>query len=313
MRHHHAAKAAALTALTLALNLLLGCAPNEEPAHLALILSNAQGHYWENIVDGAQTAAQRMGVILDCYAPDEEEGIALESLPARAMEDGADAVIAATQGEEELLDALSQINIPILAVGTAFSQPQPVSTLLNDDAKMGENAARALASELGAGDQVLLLTDSAEFRESELREFTLRKDLEAQGVEVRGRLFSGDNMEWAYRQTLQQLYLWPDLDAVVAFSAQSSVGAALAAEYLDRDVAIVGTDIVPDLIECIEDGSVSATIVRNSFGMGYLGVEYAVDVLEGEEVPEVQTLSSVVVTRDNLFTPEIEKVVFPYE
>ena len=91
------------------------------------------------------------------------------------------------------------------------------------------------------------------------------------------------------------------------------MGAALAAEYLDRDVAIVGTDIVPDLIECIEDGSVSATIVRNSFGMGYLGVEYAVDVLEGEEVPEVQTLSSVVVTRDNLFTPEIEKVVFPYE
>ena len=130
---------------------------------------------------------------------------------------------------------------------------------------------------------------------------------------VRGRFFSGDNREWAYRQTLQQLYLWPDLDAIVAFSAKATVGAAQAAQYLDRDIPIVGTDIVTELIACIEDGSVDATIVRNSFGMGYLGVERAAGALRGEQIPEVQTLSSVAVTRDNLFTPEIEKIVFPYD
>ena len=80
-------------------------------------------------------------------------------------------------------------------------------------------------------------------------------------------------------------------------------------KYLRRDVAIVGTDVVTELIECIEDGTVSATIVRNSFGMGYLGVEYAAEALRGNAVPDERTLASV----DNLFTAEIEKIVFPYE
>ena len=132
------------------------------------------------------------------------------------------------------------------------------------------------------------------------------------GVTVQGRIFCGDNRDWAYRQTLQQLYLLPDLDAIVVFSAKATVGAAAAVKYLRRDVAIVGTDVVTELIECIEDGTVSATIVRNSFGMGYLGVEYAAEALRGNAVPDERTLASVVVTRDNLFTAEIEKIVFPY-
>ncbi len=88
------------------------------------------------------------------------------------------------------------------------------------------------------------------------------------------------------------------------------MGAAAAVKYLRRDVAIVGTDVVTELIECIEDGTVSATIVRNSFGMGYLGVEYAAEALRGNAVPDERTLASVVVTRDNLFTAEIEKLFF---
>ena len=239
MRHHRVAKALALTLLCLLL--VPGCEQGDEPVQVALILSGASGHYWENIVEGAEAA------------------------------------------------------------------------VLNDDAKMGQSAAQALAASLAEGDGVLLLADSAEYRETDLRETSLRENLAAKGVTVRGRLFSGDNREWAYRQTLQQLYLWPDLDAIVAFSAKATVGAAQAAQYLDRDIPIVGTDIVTELIACIEDGSVDATIVRNSFGMGYLGVERAAGALRGEQIPDVQTLSSVAVTRDNLFTPEIEKIVFPYD
>ena len=108
-------------------------------------------------------------------------------------------------------------------------------------------------------------------------------------------------------------HLWPELDAVVAFSAKATVGAALAVEYLGRDVIIVGTDIVPGLIACIEDGTVDATIVRNAFGMGYLGVERALEITSGTDYPPEQTLSAVAVTRDNLFTPEIEKIVFSFD
>ena len=311
MRHHHAAKALALTLLLCAL-LLLGCEARETRPRAALLLPEAEGHHWENLREGAEAAAERLNVELTCYAPDEEAGLDAEDLPALAQADGAQVLIAAGPGDRRWREALSTFVLPLVAVGLETEKAD--AAVHNDDAKMGRSAAQALAAHLEAGDCVLLLTDSAEFHpEENVREDALRKALEERGVTVRGRLFSGDNLEWAYRQTLQQLYLWPELDAVVAFSAKATVGAALAVEYLGRDVIIVGTDIVPGLIACIEDGTVDATIVRNAFGMGYLGVERALEITSGADYPPEQTLSAVAVTRDNLFTPEIEKIVFSFD
>lgn len=311
MRHHHIPQASALMLAVLLLFLpLSGCNRKEQTARVALILSEGEGHYWENIAEGAQTAAQRMNVQLEIYRPDRESGVLAEDLPEKALEDGMNVIVAATQGERKITAALEEIRLPVVAVGTELVLQERISTVLNDDVKMGDNMARALGNRLQEGDTVLLLTDSAESLSGETE---LRQRLEQMGVTVQGRIFCGDSRDWAYRQTLQQLYLLPDLDAIVVFSAKATVGVAAAVKYLRRDVAIVGTDVVTELIECIEDGTVSATIVRNSFGMGYLGVEYAAEALRGNAVPDERTLASVVVTRDNLFTAEIEKIVFPYE
>ena len=110
MRHHHVAKALALTLLCLLL--VPGCEQGDEPVQVALILSGASGHYWENIVEGAQTAAERMDIPLRCYMPDEEKEIRLEDLPAQAARDGADALVVASQGQQELLDALEALDVP---------------------------------------------------------------------------------------------------------------------------------------------------------------------------------------------------------
>ena len=314
MHHHHIAKTAALMLCALLLLSAPGCTRGEGPVRVALIVSSDTGYYWENILDGADAAAKRLGVSLRCYAPDEELGLALEMLPAQALEEGADALVVASSGEEELVEALRQLgDVPLVALGDALDELKPFSAVLNDDSKMGENMALALSGRVEKGGSALLLTDTPEFDGAEQREARLRSGVFAQRLSIYKRIYTGNNREWAYRQTLQQLYLHPELDAVVAFSAESTVGAAQAVEYLNRSMVIVGTDVVPDLVECIESGRVTASVVRNSFGMGYLGVEYASAHLAGEETPERRTLTGVVVTRDNLYTPDVEKVVFPYE
>lgn len=313
MRYRYIAKATALMLMIVMLASTAACATQSGPYKVALIVSSASEHHWENIIDGAQTAATRMEVNLVVYAPDEENGITLEMLPMQAVRDGADAILAATMGEEALVDAMQQVHLSVAAIGTSFSHPHLVTTILNDDAKMGQNIAKALASNLEPGDTILLLADNEAYRASEQREYNMRVDLDNLDVSVQKRMFSGDNREWAYRQAMQQMYLSPDLSAIVAFSANSTVGAAQAAEYLSRDITIIGTDVVPELIECIEDRQVTATIVRNSFGMGYLGVEYIVGDLRGDPAPRRQTLSSVVVTSDNLFTAEVEKIIFTFD
>lgn len=313
MHHHCFAKASALI-LILALLPMTSCTV-ARTERFALILSSDEGHYWENIIEGAQNAAQHMGVELVCYAPDEENRVFLQDLPLKALEEDADAFIVASNGEKELIEVLQKIHhMPVVAIGNRLSTVETVTTVLNDNEQMGLNMASAL-SVLDDSEprSALLLTDTAEYNANDLRELNLRKEMFAIGIRVSERIFTGENREWAYRQTMQHLYLHPELDAVVAFSAQSTVGAAQAVEYLGRDVVVVGTDIVPDMISYIESERVVGSVMRNSFGMGYLGVEYAVDYMRDEPVPANRTLVSVVVNGENLFTPEIESVVFPYE
>ncbi|MGN1249540.1 MAG: substrate-binding domain-containing protein [Candidatus Spyradocola sp.] len=314
MYHHHIAKAAALTLCVLLLLAAPGCVRQERPTRVALIVSSDTGYYWENIQDGADAAAKRLGTELRVYAPDEENDLPLEVLPELAVDEGADVLVVASSGEEELVEALAQLpDVPLVALGDALAELTPFSAVLNDDGMMGQNMADALEAITRRGDGILLLTDTPEYDGVEPRESRLRSGLYTQHVGITKRIYTGNNREWAYRQTLQQLYLHRDLGAVVAFSAEATVGAAQAVEYLGLDLTVVGTDIVPDLVTCIETGRVTASVVRNSFGMGYLGVEYATAHLAGEETPARRTLSSVVVTRDNLYTPDVEKIVFPYE
>ena len=86
MRHHHAAKALALTLLLCAL-LLLGCEARETRPRAALLLPEAEGHHWENLREGAEAAAERLNVELTCYAPD--EGRRCSSPPGRETAAGA--------------------------------------------------------------------------------------------------------------------------------------------------------------------------------------------------------------------------------
>ena len=314
MHHHHIAKAAALMLLAVMLVGLSGCA-DSGPVPIALILSSDMGHYWENISEGAQAAADRMGVQLLRYAPDEEARIYLEDLPLMALEDGAEVFVVASNGEDELIEALKMIpHVTIVAVGAPLQGVECLSTVHNNKAQMGSNMAQAL--EVLKSDEplsALLLTDSAEYSSDEACEYNLRSEMFARRIRVCDRIFTGDNRDWAYRMTLQELYLHPELDAVVAFSAQATVGAASAVEYLGRDVIVVGTDIVPEMIEYIESGRVTASVMRSAFGMGYLGVEYAVRDMQDEAVPGYKQLDTLTVNRENLFTADIEKVVFTYE
>lgn len=157
---------------------------------VALILSGASGHYWENIVEGAQTAADAAWTspcAATCRTRKRRSGSRTCGAAAR---DGADALVVASQGQQELLDALEGIDLPLIAVGTQIEGAE--AAVLNDDAKMGQSVAQALAASLAEGDGVLLLADSAEYRETDLRETSLRENLAAKGVTVRGRFFSGD-------------------------------------------------------------------------------------------------------------------------
>ena len=67
-------------------------------------------------------------------------------------------------------------------------------------------------------------------------------------------------------------------------------------------------------IELMQTGAVGALIVQNPYAMGYLGVEKAWQVLQGEkfDANELIDTATQIVTKENMFTMESQKALFSF-
>ena len=76
-------------------------------------------------------------------------------------------------------------------------------------------------------------------------------------------------------------------------------------------IKFVAFDASDALVQALEQGIIDALIVQQPFQMGYLGVEFAVKAIRGEEIPKFVETPIVVVTRENLNDPEIQEILNP--
>ena len=64
----------------------------------------------------------------------------------------------------------------------------------------------------------------------------------------------------------------------------------------------------------VDAGAVAALVVQNSYAMGYLGVEKAWQVLQGEKFDSTALIdtATTIVTKENMFTMESQKAMFSF-
>ena len=107
----------------------------------------------------------------------------------------------------------------------------------------------------------------------------------------------------AFKATQNILTANPDLDAVFGESDAMSLGAAKAARQAGRDDLIsVGIDGFPTQLAAIKEGLTQATMAQIPYKMGYMAVEQAVQIMNGEgaDIPELQYQDAVLVTTDSV-------------
>ena len=82
----------------------------------------------------------------------------------------------------------------------------------------------------------------------------------------------------------------------------AAVGAYKAVQAQGRagEVKYVGFDSDALLVRAVEGGTCAGLVVQDPFRIGYLGVQSAVRILDGEKVERSIPVPSMVVTRDNL-------------
>ena len=78
----------------------------------------------------------------------------------------------------------------------------------------------------------------------------------------------------------------PDLKGVVATSDYIALPALNVIEKQGLKMPVIGADGITEMLELVEKGTLSSAVVQNPYDMGYLSVQTALKVINGEKVNE---------------------------
>jgi len=115
-------------------------------------------------------------------------------------------------------------------------------------------------------------------------------------------------------QAAKQLLDEQQVDGFIALQEPASLGAAdeLHRRKLEHQVNIVGFGSEQQQLEQLQEGVFQHLIVQNGFSAGYLGLNQAVARLNNQQVQARVTLETKLVSTDNMFWMDNQKLLFPF-
>jgi ribose transport system substrate-binding protein len=292
-----------------------GCFKHTVPT-IAVIPRTSGTPFWEPLHVGAEVAARSTGTKIYWNAPTREDDVQgqialVENVIDRKYQglvlapDQALALIAPVRR------ALSK-GTPTVIIGSPLTIPAGgrLSYILNDEEKAGEMAALRAGQLLEGNGTIAILGVNPDIRGIMVRARSLELALarsypRIRIVEKRFGSFNFPHDQLIAEETLRRN---PNLNAIVALTSASTRGAcfALAQSAAMRSTRVIGFD-EPDPVLFRED-SLDSLIVQNSRDMGIKAVKTIAAQLADQPVPAETKLMPLLITRENLDSPEMREV-----
>ncbi|WP_458125519.1 substrate-binding domain-containing protein [Paenibacillus sp. Z3-2] len=240
---------------------------------------------------------------------------------ALALKHGASALLVDPLSETALSDIIQEAQatnsdgaiVPVIVLNDEFPVKGITSVISMDNVEAGRQAGQAMAELLeGRGHVALLgpdpLNSGLIHREQGVME-VLEQYPDIQ-VEPKSVCNTRDGCWQAAKQLLDQ----QQVDGFIALQEPASLGAA---DELNRrksadKVKIVGFGSEQQQLEQLQEGVFEHLIVQNGYSAGYLGMIQAVARLNNEQVQARVLLETKLVSTDNMFWMDNQKLLFPF-
>ncbi|MCC8179509.1 MAG: ABC transporter substrate-binding protein [Planctomycetes bacterium] len=94
-------------------------------------------------------------------------------------------------------------------------------------------------------------------------------------------------------------------------AAGNSVSRAISENNLGEKVVVIAFDSDPEEIRALRTGTIDALVLQDPYGMGYRGVDYAWQKVNGKEIPKEVDTGVNLATRENMNSAEIAALLDP--
>ena len=274
--------------------------------------------FWKALILGAKMAAKEYNADIEIKAPAEENDVEGQNqLLKESIKEKPDAILFSPSSfteSDELLKEAKEKKIKISFIDSYVDEPLQDLTVATDNLEAGELLGKFAASLLGPEDQIAIVSHVKGVSTAVEREEGFRKGLGNLADNIVEVVYCNSRSELSRQLTIELMEKYPDLKMIAGMNEYSSVGAARAVKASgakDR-VVVVGVDSSQEAVQLMENGVFKGLVVQKAFKMGYLGVKETVRMLRGKSYQKDVNSGCQLVTPENMYSSEIEKLLFPF-
>ncbi len=289
----------------LVLSLFISVAPAFGKTYtIGLVISTLNNPFFVTLKQGAEEMAAKKGVKLIIYDA-QDDSAKMTSAMEDLIQKKVDAILVNPTDSNAVVPSIIKANragIPVFTIDRGAAGGKVVCHIASDNVAGGRMAGEFLAKALhGKGNVVELVgipgTSAARDRGKGFHEAIKKYP----GIKIIASQTADFNRDKGMKVFENILQAHPKIDGVFAHNDEMVLGAIAAAEAAGRKgIIFVGFDAIPDAIAAIKAGKLAATVAQQPKVMGELGVEKAVEYLNGKKLPKFIPVPLKLITKDNL-------------
>lgn len=293
---------------------------------IAVIPKGTTHIFWKSVEKGARKAAEDLDVDIVWKGPLKESDRAQQiqlvqqftSQGGKGTEGGISGIVLAPLDDKALVAPVKAANdkkIPIVIFDSSLqgeAGKDYVSFVATDSEAAGAIGGAHLAKLLGDKGDAVVLRYMVGSASTEAREKGAIDAMKKAGVTITSdNRYAGATSGEAKTQALNMIDAIKKSQAIFCPNESSTLGMLLALRQvgLAGKVKFVGFDSSPPLIDALRKGEIDALVVQDPYKMGYKSVESIVKHIRGEKVETKIDTGAVLVTKENLDTPEVKKLI----
>lgn len=272
--------------------------------------------FWVTVKAGADSAGKEFGANVIWKGPTLETDISGQiAIIEDYINKGVDAIVLAACDATALVNTVKKAtekNIPVITIDSGLDSDIPLSFIATDNIAAAIKAAEALAELIDKKGKVACIPFIPGAATSNMRESGFLTGIKKYpDVEVAAIQYSQSEVGMGMAITEDILTAHPDLKGIFAANEAGTIGVVQGLKSKNKvgQVKVVGFDAAPNEIQALNEKIVDALIVQDPFKMGYLGVKTAIQALNGETVEKRIDTGVYVVTRENINSPELKKLL----
>lgn len=285
-----------------------------EDIKIGYIVKCLSNTFWQTYQEGAEAAAEELGVQIDIRDVKSEDDYVGQLDVARGMvNQDYDAIVAASITNTNLIPAIADANkkgIPWIVV----SELQDEEVLKEYDAKVtcncrlsfhdeGVIAGEYVVEKLGGKGEVAIIEGLTGTTATNDRIAGFKEALDGSDIQIVASQPADWLREEAKDVTLGILQANPDIKAIYALNDTMALGCVAALNQAEKlqDVLVIGDDGTNEAYESIQNNEMAATIDGVAWQIAYFSVHAAVKaVAEGKDTLEDYDLTPGLITSDNV-------------